>query len=125
MHAMVPHPVPAIGRSPDHQPRQFLVGLPARDLEQVLPEFLFRVRVNQYILRRIVHASQVASVLRVATTPFTRRSLQQQHTGPRLAGHQRRAKGSIPAANDKHIDHFASRSRGARTFGVLLADHGL
>ena len=62
MHAVATHPVAAVGRSTDRQSRQRLVGLSARHLEQVLPELFFRVGLHQHILRRVVHAAQVAGV---------------------------------------------------------------
>jgi hypothetical protein len=54
---------PAGGRGPDHQPGEGLVGVAAGDLQQVLPELLFRIGLEQHVLRRVVHAAQVAGVL--------------------------------------------------------------
>ncbi|MNP36639.1 hypothetical protein D3C76_1300420 [compost metagenome] len=76
MHAMAAHPVPTVGGRPDHQARQFLVGLAIGYLEQVLPELFLRIRVDQHILRRIVHAPQITRVLGVATSPDARCGLQ-------------------------------------------------
>ena len=74
-HAVPAHPVAAGRRRADHEPRELLVGGAAGDLQQVLPVLLFRIGVDQHVLRRVVHAAQVARVLRVAAAPFARRRL--------------------------------------------------
>jgi len=89
MHAVATHPVAAIGRRADHQARQVFVGQAPGDLEQVLPEFLLRVGVDQHVLGCVMHAAQVARVLRVSTAPGARRRFEQQHAGAGLARHQR------------------------------------
>ena len=104
MHAVPAHPVAAIAGGANRQPRQCFIGLAARDLEQVLPKLFFGVSARQHILRRIVHAAQVARVARVAAAPFARCGFQQQHAGARLARHQRCAQGGIAAAYYKYVD---------------------
>ena len=104
-HAVLAHPAAAARGLANRQPRQLFVGLAAGDLEQVLPILLLRVSAGQHILRRLVHAAQIARVAGVATAPFTRRRLQQQHAGARLACHQRGTQRGIAAANDQYIDH--------------------
>src|SRR5256885_11273933 len=47
--------------------------------EQVLPELLFGVGLDQHVLGRVVHAAQVARVAGIAAAPVARRRLQQQH----------------------------------------------
>jgi hypothetical protein len=73
-----------------------LVGQAAGHLEQVLPELFFGVGVDQHVLRRVVHAAQVARVGRVAAAPFARRGFEQQHAGAGLARHQRGAQAALP-----------------------------
>jgi len=68
-HAVAAHPVAAIGRGTDGQAREVFVRHAACDLEQVLPVLLFGIGIDQHVLRRIVHAAQVAGVLRVAAAP--------------------------------------------------------
>jgi hypothetical protein len=91
VHAVAAHPGPAGARSANHQPRQFFIGQAAGDLQQVLPELLFGVGIDQHILRRVVHAAQVARVHRIAAAPFGRRGFKQHHAGACLARHQRGA----------------------------------
>ena len=79
------------------------VGDAAGYFEQVLPVFLFGVGINQYILRCIMHAAQVAGVGGVAAAPCARCGLQQQHACPRFARHQGSAQGSITATDDQDI----------------------
>ena len=57
---------------PDSQARHVFVGQAAGDLQQVLPKFLFRIGLDQHILRRIVHAPQIARVNGVTAAPFPR-----------------------------------------------------
>jgi hypothetical protein len=99
LHAVPAHPAAAGRRGANHQPRELLVGEPAGDLEQVLPELLFGIGLQQHVLRRVVHAAQVAHVHRVAAAPLKRRRFQQQHAGTGLARHQRRAQGGVAAAD--------------------------
>ena len=87
------------------------VGDAAGDLEQVLPVLLFRVGLDQHVLRRIVHAAQVARVLRIAAAPFARRGLEQQHAGAGLARHQRGAQRGVAAADHQHVEHAVSSRR--------------
>ncbi|MNM80588.1 hypothetical protein D3C81_925600 [compost metagenome] len=63
MHAMPAHPPATAGGCANHQARQLFVGLATGDLQQILPELLFRVRLKQYVLRAIMHAPQVTRVL--------------------------------------------------------------
>ena len=71
-HPMLEHPGPACGRTANGQAGHVFIGDAARDFEQVLPEFFFRVGLHQHILRGIVHAAQVAGVHRVAAAPIAR-----------------------------------------------------
>lgn len=100
MHAMPAHPAPATGRGTDHQARELFVGLAPGDLEQVLPELLFRVCLDQHILRGVMHAAQVARVLGIATTPGAGCGFEQQHAGSGLARHQRGTEGGITPSDD-------------------------
>jgi hypothetical protein len=79
------------------------VGLAAGDLEQVLPELFFRVGLGQHVLRRVVHAAQVARVHRVAAAPGAGSCLQQHDAAARLARDQCRTQGCIAATNDQYI----------------------
>ena len=72
MHAMLAHPVAAGGGGANREPRQFFISEPTGDLQQVLPVFLLRVGLDQHVLRRIVHAAQIARVRRIAAAPQTR-----------------------------------------------------
>ena len=45
------------------RPREVLVAVATGDLEEVLPELLFRIGIDQHVLGRIMHAAQVARVL--------------------------------------------------------------
>jgi len=69
-HAMFTHPVTTGGGLANDHTCQGFVGLTTRDLEQILPVFLFRIGINQDVLWAIMHAPQVARMLRVATAPF-------------------------------------------------------
>ena len=105
IYAVFAHPVAAMGGFANRQPRQFFVSQSAGNLEQVLPEFFFGIGVEQHILRRVVHAAQIARVLRIAAAPRLRRGFEQQHRGACLARHQGGAEGGISAADYQHIDH--------------------
>ncbi|MNV64220.1 hypothetical protein D3C71_1568510 [compost metagenome] len=105
VHAVAAHPGSAGGGFADHQARQVFVGQPARHLEQVLPELFLRVGIDQHVLRRIVHAAQVAGVGGIAAAPGAWGGFEQQHAGARLARHQGSAQGGIAAADDQYIDH--------------------
>ncbi|MNN22115.1 hypothetical protein D3C81_1354610 [compost metagenome] len=105
MDAMAAHPVTAVGRGADGQPGQPFVSQPAGDLEQILPVLLLGVGIDQHVLRRVMHATQVTGVLGVAAAPFARGGFEQHHAGAGLAGHQRGAQGGIAAANHKDVDH--------------------
>jgi hypothetical protein len=85
-HTMLDHPGSAGGRMADRQPGQVLVGQAARDFEQVLPKLFFRVGIDQHVLRRIVHAAQIAGVARIAAAPLARGRFEQHHAGTRLRG---------------------------------------
>ena len=84
---------------------KLLVRLAPRHFEKVLPVFLFRVGFDEHILRRVVHAAQIAYVHRVAAAPGLRRGFQKQDGRTGLAGHQGRTKGSVAPADDKDIRH--------------------
>ena len=58
----------------DDQAGELLVGQAAGHAQQVLPVLLLGVGVHQHVLRRVVHAAQVARVHAVAATPFARRA---------------------------------------------------
>jgi len=103
VHTMAAHPVAAVAGGADHQARQVFVGQAARHLEQVLPILFFGVGLNQHILRRIVHAAQVARVGRVAAAPGARGRFKQQHAGTGLARHQRGAQGGVATANHQDV----------------------
>lgn len=105
VHAVAAHPVAAVRRGADHQPREVLVGEAARHLQQVLPVLLFRVGIDQHVLRRVVHAAQVAGVLRIAAAPFFGRGLQQQHRSAGFARHQGGAQRGIAAADNQYVYH--------------------
>ena len=100
------------------QAGQVFVGQAARDLEQVLPKLFFRIGIDQHVLRRIVHATQVARVARIATAPLTRSRLEQHHAGTGFAGHERCTQGSVAAANHQNIDrhkHFQAQGTQPRS----------
>ena len=103
MHAVAAHPAAAVGRGADRKPCHRFVGAPAGDLEQVLPELLLRVGLGQHILRRVVHAAQVAGMGRIATAPGARRRFEQQYAGAGLARHERGAQGGVAASDDQNI----------------------
>lgn len=105
VHAMAAHPVATGGRFADDQAGQVLVGLPARHLQQVLPVFLFGVGLDQHALRRVVHAAQIARVLRIAPAPLARRRFQQQHAGAGFARHQGRAQRRVAPSYHQDVDH--------------------
>ncbi|MCY1524454.1 hypothetical protein D9M68_593860 [compost metagenome] len=105
IHAVAAHPVPTGGGFANDQARQVLVGQPARHLQQVLPVFLFGVGVDQHVLRRVVHAAQIARVLRIPAAPFARRRFQQQHAGAGFARHQGRAKRRVAPTYHQDVDH--------------------
>ena len=109
-HAVALHPRPAGRGGPDHEPRQALVGGAARHLEQVLPVLLFGIGIDQHILWRVVHAAQVARVLRVAAAPVARRGLEQQHRRARFARHQGRAQRGVAASDHQDVDQCHSTS---------------
>jgi len=94
------------------------VGLPARHLEQVLPVFFFGIRVDQHVLRRIVHAAQVARVLRVSAPPFLWRRFQQQHAGAGFARHQGRAQRRIAPTNHQDVNHAIFPSSRGRLYAA-------
>src|SRR5690606_3873205 len=62
-HTVLAHPVATGRRGAYHHAGKLLVGNAARHLEQVLPELFFGVGVHQYVLGRVVHATQIARVL--------------------------------------------------------------
>ncbi len=99
MHAMAAHPVAACRRFADREACERFVGQTTGDLEQVLPVLFFRIGFNKYILRRIVHAAQIAGVLRITAAPFARCCFEQQYRCTRLARHQCGAQGRIAAAD--------------------------
>ena len=105
MHAVLAHPVAAGRRGADREARELFVGDAAGDLEQVLPEFLFRIGVHEDILRCLVHAAEVARVLRIAAAPFAWRGFEQHDAGTGFACHQRRAQRSVAATDHQHIHH--------------------
>ena len=109
-HAVAAHPVAAGAGGTDCQARQGLAGKATGDLKQVLPKFFFGVGLGQHVLRRIVHATQVARVHGVATAPFTRCGFKQQHARPGLARCQRRTQGGVAAANHQNIDFHRTAS---------------
>ena len=80
-----------------------LVGDSAGDLEQVLPVLFFGIGFGQHILRRIVHAAQIAGVARIAPAPLAGRGFQQQHAAARFARHDGGAQGGIATTDDEHI----------------------
>ncbi|MNT32613.1 hypothetical protein D3C72_1685060 [compost metagenome] len=82
-----------------------LVGEAAGHLQQVLPVLLFRVGLDQHVLRRVVHAAQVAGVLRIAAAPLLGRGFQQQHRSAGLARHQRGAQRGIAATDNQYVYH--------------------
>jgi hypothetical protein len=77
VHAVAAHPVAAGGRGADGQPCEVFIGQAAGDLQQVLPVLLFRIGLDQHVLRCVVHAAQVARVHGIAAAPFARRRFQQ------------------------------------------------
>ena len=77
MHAVAAHPVATVGRRLDHQTGQRLVGLAACHAKQVAPVFRFGIGVDQHVLRHVVHATQIARVLRIAAAPFARGGFEQ------------------------------------------------
>jgi hypothetical protein len=87
----------------DHQAREVFVGDAAGDFQQVLPELLFGIGLDQHVLRRVVHAAQVARVGGIAAAPGARRGFEQQHAGAGLARHERGAQGRVAAADDQDI----------------------
>jgi|GEM_PF-4440224 len=97
VNAMASHPAAAGPGGANHQARQLLVRLVARHFEQVLPELLFGVGVGKNILWRLVHAAQVAGVLRIAASPFARRGFEELDRGASLARHQRSTKRGVAA----------------------------
>jgi hypothetical protein len=103
-HPVAAHPVAAARGIADGDPGHRLVGEPAGDLEQVLPVLLLGVGLGEHILRRLVHAAQVAGVHGVAAAPLAGRRLQQQHAGAGLAGGDRRAQRGVAAAHHQDID---------------------
>jgi hypothetical protein len=112
VHTMTAHPVAAGGRLPDRDSRERLVRQAARDLEQILPVLLFGIGIDEHVLRRIVHAADVAGMRRIATAPGPGRALR-QHRGPRLAGHQRCAKSGVSSADHENIEHAWRLEAGA------------
>jgi hypothetical protein len=104
-HPVPAHPVAAARRLADHLPRQRLVGLAGGDLQQVLPELFLRVGLGQHVLRRVVHAAQVARVHRIAAPPRHRRRFEQQHAGTAFACGQGRTERGVAAADHENIDH--------------------
>jgi hypothetical protein len=106
-HAMRLHPRTTGRRRADHEPRQRLVGDAAGHLQQVLPVFLFGIGADQHVLRRVVHAAQIAGVLRVAAAPFARGRFEQQHRSACFARHQRGAERGIAAADHEYVDHLS------------------
>ena len=104
-HAVLAHPAAAARGLTDRQARHAFGGQAAGDLEQVLPEFFFGVGFGQHVLRRVMHATQVARVHRVAAAPLARRRLEHQHAGAGFARHQGRAQGSVAATDHQNIQH--------------------
>ncbi len=100
----VPHHPFAAGRGvADHAPREALVGLATRDLEQVLPVLLLGIGFGQDVGGRVVHASQVARVAAVAAAEVDRRRLHHEHARPRLTRGDRRAERRVSAAQHEHV----------------------
>jgi hypothetical protein len=85
--------------------RQRLVGLAAGDLQQVLPELFFRVGLGQHVLRRVVHAAQVARVHRIAAAPLARCRFEHQHGRAGLACHQRGTQRGVATTDHEHVQH--------------------
>lgn len=111
VNAMASHPAAAGPGGANHQARQLLVLLAARHFEQVLPELLFGVGVGKNILWRLVHAAQVAGVLRIAAAPFARRGFEELDRGASLARHQRSTKRGVAATDDQDINQFESSGK--------------
>src|SRR5436305_15343557 len=65
-HAVLAHPGTTRRRGADGEPGEAFARIAARDLEQVLPELLFRIGLAEHVLRLIVHTAQTARALRTA-----------------------------------------------------------
>ena len=59
--------------------RQRIVGLALGDLDQVVEILVFELAIGQGRNRRLMHATEVASVAGIAPAPGLGRALQQQH----------------------------------------------
>lgn len=57
MYTVATHPRAAGGGGANDDARQMFVGVAAGNFVEILPEFFFRVSVNQNILRRFMHAT--------------------------------------------------------------------
>jgi hypothetical protein len=66
-------------------------------------------------LRGIVHAAQIACVLRVPTPPIFRRGLKQEYARARLARHERSAERGIATTDDEYVKHGRVYTCGAET----------
>ena len=80
-HALLDDPVQDVLGFPDHEARQFLVGLSAGDALQILPEFLLRIGSGENVGRGVMGAAHVAGVAGVAAAIKFRRAFQHQHRG--------------------------------------------
>jgi hypothetical protein len=83
-HAVPFHPREVPLGLPDGQARERFVGEAIGDLEQVLPVFLFRVRIGERVERPLVHRAHVARMAAVAALEGGRVRLADQNSRPRL-----------------------------------------
>ena len=84
--------------------RQFLVGLPAGQAQQIVPEFLFGIGAGEDVGRGIMGAAHVAGVAGIAAAIEFWRAFQHQHGSARAPGADRGAQSGVAAADHQHIE---------------------
>ena len=92
--------------SPDHELCQFLVGLPAGQAQQIVPELFLGVGAGENVGRGIMGATHVAGVAGVAAAIEFWRAFQHQHGSARPPGADGGAQSGVAAADHQHIEFF-------------------
>ena len=103
-HALLDDPAKNVLGLRDHEAREFLVGLPAGDAQQIFPEFLFGIGAGEDVGRGIVGAAHVAGMAGIAAAIEFWGAFQHQHRGARPPRTDRGAQRRVAAADHQHVE---------------------
>ena len=101
--AVCHHPRRTGGGSADRMAGELFVGLPAGDLQEVLPVLFLRIRFGEHVGGTVVHAAEVARVPAVAAAEGFRGRFDDQHRSAQPARGERSAESGVTAANDEDV----------------------